>query len=227
MRGQQPGGRRYSPVFRCLQRAGYGRHARRVRPRWRRTGRKRGLGERCRRPVYRDGERDFGKRGPGPGGARRRRDHRSAGRRAGRRGHGTCQPAVHDRQATLLERGKRQRHMGHGLSLAGGRPDRPVASMVRRKRRGFRWSAGDRYHCQPRAGCFADFPLGRLCDRGQHDNAQSLTPGPSPEYGRGEPVVTPGPSPEYGRGERVVTPGPAPRKASRHPRPLSRKVRQE
>ena len=72
--------------------------------------------------------------------------------------------------------------------------------MVRRKRRGFRWSAGDRYGCQPRAGCFADFPLGRLCDRGQHDNAQSLTPGPSPEYGRGEPVVTPGPSPQSAAG---------------------------
>ena len=64
---------------------------------------------------------------------------------------------------------------------------------------------------------------------GRGEGEQSaLTPGPSPEYGRGEPIsphplplsrvrargaiaLTPGPSPEYGRGEQsALTPGPSP-----------------
>jgi len=38
----------------------------------------------------------------------------------------------------------------------------------------------------------------------------ALTPGPSPEIGRGELALTPGPSPETGRGELALTPGPSP-----------------
>jgi superfamily II DNA or RNA helicase len=39
---------------------------------------------------------------------------------------------------------------------------------------------------------------------------RALSPGPSPEYRRGERAPTPGPSPEYRRGERAPTPGPSP-----------------
>jgi len=40
---------------------------------------------------------------------------------------------------------------------------------------------------------------------------QALTPNPSPKAGRGEQALTPGPSPNAGRGEQALTPDPSPK----------------
>ena len=212
MRRQQLGGRQHSPVFRCLQRVGYGRHARRVRRRWRRTGRNRGLGQWC-RAVYRDGERDLRQRGPGPGGARRRRDHRLAGRRAGRRGHGSRQPAVHDRQATLLDAANGSGTWDTGCHWRVGGPTGPLQAWCDGSDVVFVGPPGTVTIVNPVLVASLTFLSDGYVIEGNTITLNPSPPAPLPSTGEGRQTSPPAPLPSTGEGSC----------RARHPRPLSRK----
>jgi len=76
------------------------------------------------------------------------------------------------------------------------------------------WDAADRHLAEALARCrtinAVDAEADILLDLARLRADAALTPGPSPQAGRGEKALTPGPSPNVGRGEQTLTPGPSP-----------------